>query len=210
MGIRKLALIFEGNLQTKFFMKKYLFVLLLALCLLTNGLQAQEFYAKLDSLPPITIKKNIPLVAASVYFGGYLFANCNHYLVANHDFYGTSPLQFYLYAPQDSTIINLYQKHRSNRTIWLITSPVAATAGVFAFAYLIASIFKPSYAASAAPYLVIGYAALGVSLATRITSFSQLRRAVNLYNFKYASKTRLSLGVAPASSGAGLGIVARF
>ena len=208
--MRRLTPIFELNLQIKFLMKKYLLVLLMVLFSNLSWGQNQAFYAPLDSLPRITIKKSVPLLALSIYFGGFFIANCNHYLVNGHDFYGTAPLKSYLYTPKDSMIIGLYQKHRNNRTIWLASAPVATVAGTVAFAYLIISVFSPRYSGTATPYLVVAYSVLGLSLGTRIASFSQLRRAVNIYNFKYASKTRLSLGIAPASSGVGLGVVARF
>lgn len=163
-----------------------------------------------DTLPPIQIKKNIPLLLLSIYTSYYLLVNANYYKVGNRTYYSTAPLKSFLSAPGDSVIIDLYQKHRSNRVVWFATTSAGTLIFSYGFIAGIASVFGGSDGSSAGGYLMLGGALAAVGVITRIISFKQLRQAVKIYNNAYAQKPKLSFSVQPASSGVGVGLVAKF
>lgn len=162
-----------------------------------------------DSLPPISIKKNIPLFAISIITGYYLLgANANEYYIGNKSFTSNRELKPYLEVIKDEEVNNLYQSHRNLRPVYFGLNSVGMVVYIAGIAKSFSKVFsQTNYNDSNKPneLIVGGILMIAGGVITRIVSFSNLHKSVNRYN---QLRTPINLGA--SSSGIGLGLTKSF
>ena len=164
-----------------------------------------------ESLPPITIKKNIPLFTISIITGYYLFgANANEYFVGNQNFLSNRTLKPYLEAVNDKEVNYFYQTHRDLRPVYFGLTSIGTVVYIVGISKSISKSFssnqmsnndsnKPNELIIGGGMLIIG------GIVTRIISFSNLRKSVNRYN-----QLRNPINLGASSSGIGFGVIMSF
>ncbi|WP_247237438.1 hypothetical protein [Telluribacter sp. SYSU D00476] len=160
-----------------------------------------------DSLPPIYMRvmpSRIILSLASLFLpivpGTGLFLGWHAYTIEGRIRFTPKAVKPYFLATQDQRLLDLYQRHRNNRTVWYTATAGGVVVGAIGFAQLFVSIFRPANLSAATTKLIIGGGLLGGGQIARVVSFRQLRKAVNLYNDQYAvPPKRVSLHVGLSS-----------
>lgn len=175
---------------------------------------------KSDTLPPILMKTEPSLVALSIvggmFFlpGAYLYVGCHSYSINGKKKYVPSVVKPYLLATRDQNLQELYKRHRQNRITWYTATSGGLFLAAVGFVQAIISIIDPNYGREGATLLLLGTGLTVGGQVARIISFSQLRKAVNLYNTTYANtnahrRVSLHLGL-PSRTPAGGALYLRF
>ncbi len=166
-----------------------------------------------DTLPAITMKFEPAYIL--IYFlvpGTALFVGGHSYKIKEEMKILPSSLAPYFKAARDPLITNFYQNQKNYRTAWYVAAGAGTVVVSIGFAHAIASIFDPGNARAANNYLLLGGGFFLSSIGFRVACFRNMRKAVNLYNYKYATPTNavsLELGL-PSSTPAGLGLYVKF
>lgn len=166
-----------------------------------------------DTLPAITMKfEPAYLILWVVVPGAGLFLGGHSYEINGRKRSLASSVAPYFRATGDAQLSELYKASNRNRILWYTLSATGGIVGGVGFAHGIASIFNPEYSRSASTYLLTGAGLLAGGLAARVVCFRKLRRAINLYNYQYASpRQALSLKVGlSAQTAMGLGVSMKF
>ncbi|GAB3170969.1 hypothetical protein GCM10027291_23230 [Telluribacter humicola] len=144
--------------------------------------------------------------------GTGLFLGWHAYTIQGQTRFTSKAVLPYFAATQDQYLLNMYQRHRNNRTVWYTGTAGGVVVGAVGFAQLFVSIFRPANLSAATNKLIIGGGLLGIGQIARVVSFRQLRKGVNLYNDQYAlPPKRVSLHVGLSSqTPAGGALYVRF
>jgi hypothetical protein len=179
-----------------------------------DTLSENQYYSKektlstrIDSLPEIKIKKNLPLLILAIYTGYYIFgANANEYHVGNKTYFGVRRLAPYILKTNDDTVIDLYGKHRQTRPIYIGLMVGGYTLTIVGLIYSIGNSFGRRQTYSGEEYLYAGLGMMAGSIAVRINSFRNLRKSVTRYN----DLRSISYNLKPSSSSLGLSFSVGF
>lgn len=160
-----------------------------------------------DSLPYIYMRvlpSRVILSLASLFIpivpGTGLFLGWHSYTIEGKIKLTPKAVKPYFAATQDQNLLNMYQRHRNNRTVWYTATAGGVVVGAIGFVQLFVSAFRPAQLSAATTKLIVGGGLLGGGQLARVVSFRQLRKAVNLYNDRYAvPPKRVSLHVGLSS-----------
>jgi hypothetical protein len=167
----------------------------------------KTFPTKIDSLPEIKIKKNIPLLILALYTGYYIFgANANEYHVGDKTYFGVRRLAPYILKTNDDVAIDLYGKHRQTRPVYIGLMVGGYTMTIVGLIYSIGNSFGRRQAYSGEEYIYAGLGMMAGSIAVRISSFRNLRKSVTRYN----DLRKISYNLQPSSSSLGLSFSVGF
>lgn len=187
-----------------------------------NGLQSPVLLpdsipvlpAMADTFPVITMKfEPLSLIAYVVLPGAALYAGGHSYQINEKKHIFSSDVKPYFDATGDAVLHDLYKKQKLNRILWY--SAISAGQVVLAvgfFQRLSFFYFLPVYDNHNNNYLYwAGGLTLG-SIGARVLCFRYMRKAINLYNFRYAEKVpkvSVQLGLSSYTP-AGIGIRLKF
>lgn len=179
-----------------------------------DTLSDNQYYSKektlstrIDSLPEIKIKKNIPLLILALYMGYYIFgANANEYHVGDKTYFAVRRLAPYILKTNDDDAINLYGKHRQTRPIYMGLMIGGYTLSIVGLIYSVNNSFGRRQTQSGEEYLYAGLGMMVGSIAVRISSFRNLRKSVTRYN----DLRKISCNLKPSSSSLGLSFSVGF
>ncbi|HEV7347116.1 hypothetical protein [Telluribacter sp.] len=168
-------------------------------------------------LPPITMRVELGLVAVSIIGGmvgvpAYLFMGYHSYSIEGRKSFNQKAVVPYFLATRDAQLPELYRKHQQNRIIWYTATTGGGVLAYVGFVQLLLSILDPSMTNAAGTNLLLGSGLLVGGQVARVISFRQLRKAVNLYNYQYATpqkRVSLQLGL-PSQYPAGGAVYLRF
>lgn len=168
-----------------------------------------------DTLPAIRMKfETLFLIPFVMVPGTAVFVGGHSYQIRDKKLFLASAVKPYFDAARDPVLTDLYNRHRRNRIIWygaLAAGGAVLSVGFFQILIPVVML-NASAARSVNSYFWWGGGLAVAGTAARVVCFRQLRKGVNLYNYRYAGKSpRVSLHVGlPSATPGGLALYLKF